>query len=90
MNECETIKLIVEIVNRAEKRDLIAFDRISLIMDLEHTNEQFNLRLNDLLHADNFNFAHDIVGIQNNLNRISKEMENFFVPRYASITEGDY
>lgn len=38
--------------------------------------------LND---ADDFNFAHDIYGIQNNLNRKTKQFSNFFVPRFAGI-----
>ncbi len=78
---------IVEIVERAEEMDLMAFDRMSLIMDLEHTHKEFNLRLDDLLSADRFNFAHDIVGIQNNFDRQTKKMKNLFLPRYASIGE---
>ncbi len=71
------------IAERAENKGLMAFDRLSLMMDLECADDEFNLRLDELLQADNFNFSHDIVGIQNNLNRETKKMENFFVPRYA-------
>ncbi|KXZ22478.1 hypothetical protein AXI58_10140 [Bacillus nakamurai] len=60
------------------------FDRMSLIMDLKCVNEEFNLRLEDLLNADDFNFSHDILGIQNNLNREERKMENLFVPRFAT------
>lgn len=81
----ETFVKIVDIAKRAEQMELLLFDRMSLIMDLECANEEFNLRLDDLLQADDFNFSHDIVGIQNNLNRRTKEMENFFVPRYSKI-----
>jgi len=80
----EELDLIIEIAKRAEKNHLIAFDRISLIMDLEVAHNQFNLKLENLLNADNFNFAHDIVGIQNNINRRTKEIENLFVPRFSS------
>lgn len=84
MSKKERIEKIVEIAKRAEERGLLAFDRMSLIMDLQHTDEEFHLRLDELLNADNFNFAHDIVGIQNNFNRQTKKMDNLFVPRFSS------
>lgn len=79
----ENYPIIVKIVNRAEKGKMLLFDKISLAMDLECAVDEFNLRLNDLLNADDYNFAHDIYGIQHNLNRQTKKMENFFVPRFA-------
>jgi len=84
MNRKEKFEKYVEIAKRAEKMGLLAFDRMSLIMDLQHTDDEFNLRLDDLLNADDFNFAHDIVGIQRNFNRESKVMDNLFVPRFSS------
>lgn len=80
----ENFELIVEIAKRAERKNLLMFDRMSLIMDLEQATEQFNLKLKELLNADDFNFAHDICGIQNNFNRETLKMENCFLPRYAS------
>lgn len=80
----DTFMTIVEIAKRAEEKDMLAFNRMSLIMDLEHANDEFNLRLDDLLNADEYNFAHDIIGIQNNLDRTSGKMKNLFVPRYAT------
>ncbi|PSB00053.1 DUF6874 family protein [Bacillus halotolerans] len=84
MNNKETFLKIVNIAKRAEEKNLLMFDRMSLIMDLECVNEEFNLRLEDLLNADDFNFAHDIIGIQNNLNREERKMGNLFVPRFAT------
>lgn len=84
MNNKETFLKIVDIAKRAEEKNLLMFDRMSLIMDLECVNEEFNLRLEDLLNADDFNFAHDIIGIQNNLNREERKMGNLFVPRFAT------
>ena len=81
--EIKEMELIVENAKRAESMNLLMFDRISLIMDLECVNQEFNLRLSDLLNADKFNFAHDICGIQNNLNRNTKQLENLFVPRFS-------
>lgn len=86
-NEKERFEKIVAIAKRAEEMNLLLFDRMSLLMDLECVDNEFNLRLDDLLNADNFNFSHDIVGIQNNLNRQTKEMENFFLPRFAGRSE---
>ncbi len=74
---------IVEIAKRAEEKGLLMFDRLSLIMDLETAHAQFNLKLDELLKADEHNFTHDIVGIQKNINRETKTVENFFLPRYA-------
>lgn len=84
MKNKDEILTIVEIAKRAERMELLMFERMSLIMDLEHTHEQFKLRLDDLLNADDFNFTHDIVGIQNHFNRQRLEMEDLFVPRYAT------
>lgn len=75
---------IMDIVERADEKNLLMFDGLSLSMDLSYTHEIFNLDLKRLLEADNFNFVHDIVGIQNNLNRQTKQMENCFVPRFSN------
>lgn len=79
----ERIDKIVEIAKRAEKMSSSNVDRITLIMDLEHADKEFNLRLDEFLEADNFNFAHDIIGIQRSINRQTREFEGFFLPRYA-------
>lgn len=83
----ERMRSIMEIVKRASKLNLLMFDTISLFMDLEVADDLFNLRLEDLIKSDDFNFSHDIVGIQNNINRQTKQIENCFVPRFASKGE---
>lgn len=75
--------LIAKIAKRAEAHGALLFDRLSLIMDIEAAHKQFNLRLDDLLAADDVNFLHDIVGIQRNINRETKVIENHFLPRYV-------
>ena len=75
---------ITEIAKRADEKGLLMFDRMSLIMDIQAAHEQFKLKLDKLLEADDYNFSHDIVGIQQNINRKTKEIENYFLPRYAS------
>ncbi len=75
--------LIVDIAKRAEEMDLLLFDRMSLIMDIENVHAEVELKLTELLNADDLNFAHDIVGIQQNFDRKSKKLQNMFLPRYA-------
>ena len=79
----EDSNLILKIIERAEGKGLLMFDRMFLLMDLECCMDLFDLKLEELLNADDFNFCHDITGIQNNLNRETKKMDNFFVPRFA-------
>jgi len=74
---------IAKIADRAEEMNLLMFDRLSFIMDIEAVNDEYNLKLDELLNTDNFNFVHDICGIQANLNKETKKIENFFVPRFA-------
>lgn len=40
------------------------------------------LKLEELLNADGFNFAHDVFGIRRHLNRITGELDNLFLPRF--------
>lgn len=78
------IDLMGDIAKRADEMNLLMFDRMSLIMDLEVATREFNLRLEELLNADNFNFSHDVVGIQQNIDRENVKMNGVFVPRFAS------
>lgn len=75
--------LIADIAKRADEKGLLQYDRMSLIMDLNVAHEQFKLDLNGLLNASDVDFAHDINGIQGNINRQTKTVENLFLPRYA-------
>lgn len=75
--------IIAKIVERADNMGLMYFDRLSLIMDLQCANEKFNLRLDEFLEADDFNFSHDISGIQHHIDRNTKTFQDCFVPRFA-------
>ena len=81
----EQLELITKIVERASDLGILAFDRVSLHMDLDVAMKEFNLRLEELLNADNFNFSHDIVGIQLNIDRRNFKMNDVFVPRFAEV-----
>ncbi len=86
MKTKEKLMTYVKIAQRAEAMDLYNGERSTLLMDLESADNAFNLRLEDLLNADDLNFAHDVVGIVNNVNRNEFPATDFglFVPRYAS------
>lgn len=73
----------VKLAQRAEEMGIYKGERINLLMDIENADKAFNLRLGDLLNADDENFVHDIVGIVNNIDRSNPTDFNFFVPRYA-------
>ena len=75
--------VLAKIAARAEKLSIVQHSRMTLLMDLEYTNEETPLDFNRLLNADDFNFAHDIIGIQSHFNRVTKKMENCFLPRFA-------
>ena len=83
MIDKEKLELTMKIVNRVEKLGLMQTDRITALLDLEKATEHFNLRLEDMLNADNFNFAHDFVQIQNDIDRATGKFSNRFVPRFA-------
>ena len=73
----------VKIAQRAEGMGIYHGERFTLLMDIENADKVFNIRLEDWLNADDGNFAHDIVGIVNNINRSNPTDFNLFVPRYA-------
>jgi len=77
--EAERIKMIVE---RAERR-LQGVDRLQLTMDITavHANG-CPLDLPKLLHAPDFDFAHDIWGIHRHLDRTTGKL-SCFLPRCA-------
>ena len=81
----ERYQKYVEIAKRAEGEGLYNKERISLLMDIESADQKFHLRLDDWLNADEFNFAHDLYGITNNINRNEFPAIDFglFIPRFA-------
>ena len=58
---------------------------VDRMMDIESADLKFNLRLDDWLKADEFNFAHDLYGIINNIVRNDFPVTNFgyFIPRFS-------
>jgi hypothetical protein len=82
--------LIMQIVERAKKiaaRQGSKIDAISLTMDLDCVHKRTPLRLQDLRDADDFNFIHDVFGIQRHLDRKSGTLGNFFSPRFEDVAK---
>lgn len=84
MKTKDRFMIYVKIAQRAENMGIYTGERFTLLMDIENADKAFNLRLEELLNADNVNFAHDIVGIVNHIDRSNPTDFNLFVPRYAS------
>jgi hypothetical protein len=56
---------------------------INWSMDIESVHRQAPLRLKDLLNAEDDEFAHDLIGIYNNLDRVTGNLRGFFEPRFT-------
>lgn len=86
MEHRERTKLYVKICERAEKMGYNG-KRITLMMDIENADMRFHLRLNELLNANDMDFAHDVFGIANHIDRTSYPATDFgsFVPRFAKV-----
>lgn len=78
----EDTKTINKIAVRAEK--LLGKKQIDTMMDITacHLNGK-ELRLNDLLESDDFNFTHDILGIACHINTNTGNLSNHFRPRFS-------
>lgn len=81
----EKNKKYASICARAKAMGIMRGDAIGALMDIESADKRFNLRLDEFLEADKFNFAHDFIGIQNNIVRKHFPATDFgyFVPRFA-------
>ena len=85
MKDKNRFLMYVKIAERAEELGIYHGERMTLLMDIESADNAFNMRLGDWLEADNFNFAHDVVGIVNNIDRSKYPATEFsrFLPRFA-------
>jgi hypothetical protein len=76
-----------EIVNAIVERAIdanIYDDAIDAHMDLSATHVHCPLRLAELRDADQFNFAHDMYGIQGHLDRSTGKLTRCLLPRFAA------
>lgn len=83
--ENEKTMKYVKICERAEKMGIQQSSRMTAMMDIESADRKFDLKLDEWASADDFEFAHDFCGIQNNVRRECFPATDFgmFVPRFA-------
>ena len=83
----EEINLCDKIVARAQNLGLYKDNRVTAFMDVQNAAKHFNMRLEEWLDADDFNFVHDIVGIYKAINRVAYPIDfsndPWFLPRFA-------
>ena len=58
-------------------------NQLSAMMDLDYINDIIPLDFDRLQNCDNNTFLHDVIGIRNNWNRQTKQMDNCFLPKCA-------
>jgi hypothetical protein len=69
----------------ARKFDHLEIDLLTFEMDLTACHANGNpLRLRELLKADDFNFAHDVLGIHQHIDHETGELRDCFLPRYSA------
>lgn len=95
-NEIKSVKIeenkryikYTDIMKRATMMGLMNEDEnLNRMMDIESADKKFDLRLEDWLKTDDFNFSHDFLGIRDNINRNTEfPATDFgvFIPRFAS------
>jgi hypothetical protein len=67
--------------NEKDKR----FAEVGIAHELEIVHDNvYRLRLDELLVAKDFDFAHDVAGIHRHLDRKGRHLRDCFVPRYAA------
>lgn len=83
------MNLITRICVRAEEMGIRKGTLITAMMDVDLADQHFKMKLTDWLNADVFNFAHDFVGIQNHIDRITETFDDRFLPRFAGRDESN-
>lgn len=69
---------ISEWLDRAEKLGIMQSNNATAFVDLEKPTVHYNFWIDDMLKADDFNFAHDFVHIQNDINRKTGSLAECF------------
>lgn len=82
------IKKTALICERAEKMNIRQGTRITAMMDIDHAVKHFHINLDKWLTADDFNFAHDFIGIQSHIDRVhGGAFDNTFLPLFAEVAQ---
>jgi hypothetical protein len=82
--ETRTIQAIADRASAMAQSENKSYPRVEAAMDLTATHANgCKLRLEELLAAEPFDFAHDVFGIRRHLNRATGQLEDHFSPRYG-------
>lgn len=83
----EEVITINKIAHRAvalAKQHGIRYELMDADMDITACHVNGNpLKLDALLNADEFNFAHDVFGIRRHIDRTTGELQDCFSPRFS-------
>lgn len=84
----EFYELCDKIATRAIDMGLYSQDqKITAVMDIDNAAKHFNMKLEEWLGAEDVDFAHDILGIANAINRAAHPADfsndKLFLPRFA-------
>lgn len=81
-----TIQAIADRATAMALQQDVDYPTVEAMMDITaaHANG-CKLKLDELLAAEPFDFAHDIFGIRRHLNRKTGQLDNHFLPRYAKV-----
>lgn len=86
--EYEVINAIAERAVALAASMGLDWNKRDALMDIMAAHDAIPLKLDDLLAADNSNFAHDVFGINRHLNRQTLRIEDCFLPRFARPQQG--
>ena len=75
-------EIVTKIIDRALDAGIYN-DALMAKMDISAVHAHCPLRLDDLLHADQFNFFHDLHGIKRHISRKTGLLEHFFLPLFS-------
>ncbi len=81
--EKEPESFIERIMDRAEENNYLHQDREVAVEIMELAYRHYNLDLEGLLHAEPFDFAHDVIQIFTHYHADRQAFDNHFLPRYA-------
>ena len=88
----EDYELCDKIVDRAIKMNLYApSQKMTAAMDIWNAAKHFNMKLAEWLVAEDFDFAHDIIGIAKAIDRtafpVNFNNDKYFLPRFSNYEE---
>lgn len=83
MIDLVTLSALADRAEALYRRHNIHEDRMTILMDLDFTDRQMPLDAERLLAFSDADFAHDVLGIRQHMNRKAGILTGCFVPRCA-------